>query len=43
MVLEAADCTLADIVDSDRLAASPRDFAAFNAVYAEHFPASKPT
>ena len=41
--LEAAGCTLADVVDMTVWLASPRDFAAFNTVYAEHFPASKPT
>ena len=41
--LEAAGCTLADVVDMTVWLASPRDFAAFNAVYAEHFSSAKPT
>ena len=41
--LESAGCTLADIVDMTVWLSSPRDFADFNAVYAEYFPASKPT
>ena len=43
VALESAGCTLADIVDVTVWLASPRDFAAFNAVYTEYFPASKPT
>ena len=43
MALEAAGCTLADVVDMTVWLASPRDFPAFNVVYAEHFPKSKPT
>jgi enamine deaminase RidA (YjgF/YER057c/UK114 family) len=41
--LESAGCTLAEIVDMTVWLSSPRDFAAFNAVYAEYFPAGKPT
>ena len=41
--LETAGCTLADVIDMTVWLASPRDFAAFNAVYAEHFSAGKPT
>jgi 2-iminobutanoate/2-iminopropanoate deaminase len=41
--LEAAGCTLADVVDMTVWLASPRDFAAFNEVYAQFFPAGKPT
>ena len=41
--LESAGCTLADIVDMTVWLSSPRDFAEFNAVYAEYFPATKPT
>jgi enamine deaminase RidA (YjgF/YER057c/UK114 family) len=43
VALESAGCTLVDIVDMTVWLSSPRDFAAFNAVYAEYFPASKPT
>jgi 2-iminobutanoate/2-iminopropanoate deaminase len=38
-----AGCTLADVVDMTVWLASPRDFAGFNAVYAELFPSNKPT
>jgi enamine deaminase RidA (YjgF/YER057c/UK114 family) len=41
--LEVAGCALADVVDMTVWLASPRDFAGFNAVYAEHFPLNKPT
>jgi 2-iminobutanoate/2-iminopropanoate deaminase len=41
--LEAAGCTLADVVDMTVWLASPRDFSAFNAVYAERFRSNKPT
>ena len=41
VALESAGCTLADIVDMTVWLSSPRDFADFNAVYAEYFPASK--
>src|SRR4249919_3443886 len=43
VALESAGCTLADIVDMTVWLSSPRDFAGFNAVYGEYFPASKPT
>jgi 2-iminobutanoate/2-iminopropanoate deaminase len=43
VALESAGCTLTDIVDMTVWLSSPRDFAAFNTVYAEYFPASKPT
>jgi len=41
--LAAAGCSLTDVVDMTVWLAKPRDFAAFNEVYAEYFPASKPT
>ena len=43
VALESAGCTLADIVDMTVWLSSPRDFAAFNTVYAEYFPVGKPT
>ena len=43
VALESAGCTLADIVDMTVWLSSPRDFAEFNTVYAEYFPATKPT
>ncbi len=41
-VLATADCTLADVVKATVWLDDPRDFAAFNKVYAEYFGAAPP-
>lgn len=41
-ILEAAGCTMADVVKTTVLLADMADFAAMNAVYAEFFPENCP-
>jgi|SRR5690606_1440393 len=40
--LELAGCTMEDVVKTTVWLADARDFAAFNAVYAKHFPNNPP-
>jgi reactive intermediate/imine deaminase len=42
MILKLADCTLADVVKTTVWLADARDFARFNATYAEFFPKDPP-
>jgi 2-iminobutanoate/2-iminopropanoate deaminase len=41
--LESAGCSLEDVYDMTVWLSDPRDFAAFNAVYAEAFTSNRPT
>ena len=40
--LQAAGASLSDVVAVDCWLADPRDFAAFNAIYARYFPSNPP-
>ena len=41
-VLAAAECSLADVVKTTVFLADMNDFAAFNTIYREYFPANPP-